>query len=427
MHAVRVAPLFYFSSLDAPHRRRTFLCHRCCQCVAISVQSSRSSVGGHVMKLLVPGAAVALGASLVAACGTIDLNTLIAIVDANGLPYKITACPRPPAHGKVFADFQQPYQVQAQVRNTWRALPQPLQDNVVIRAALSQAEAIPAKLPSILPGNLQTRIAVDETIVQTLEIPSPVAPLGHGDFYRLANLVSEYAIRQPINSGSTPPDPFTQILVRYYQAYYANQFYTYFGNKFDKPVISLTINDNEITQSVGVFFELIFDIALNSQVWLSADGKTYYPGNSTNEPTVAKLNYQGLKQPVGPLPVQLANGCHMTELKAKVISYVAQQFATAASSDSALTVKSAGGLGISLGVFGKLSLGDNSTLTLLIKSIVSEVTLRLTTLVVYSTLSQVEIITPTVPYVSREREAAQIRDVSALFISPNRQIVNSLH
>jgi hypothetical protein len=170
---------------------------------------------------------------------------------------------------------------------------------------------------------------------------------------------------------------------------------------------------------------VIFDTALKSPVWLAADKKTYYPANSKDEPTVAKLNYQGFKQPVGPLPVQLPNGCHMTELKTKIISYVAQRFATAASSDTALTVKSAGGLGISLGVFGKLSLGDNSTLTLLIKSIVSEVTLLLTALVAYTTLSQVEIITREGVFMSRAREAAQVRELSDLFISPNRRISNA--
>jgi hypothetical protein len=359
----------------------------------------------------------AFATSLLAACGTVDLNTLIAIVDADGLPYKITACQRPTAAGKMFADFLEPHEIAARVGNSWAALPPPLRDDTVIRAVLAQAQYIPLNLAAVAPAYSQSRPLVDEPTAPVLQITPPASQLTLSDFYRLASLVSEYT-RQPAPSGSSIPDPFLQILGKYYQAYYAGKFRTYFNAKYDQPVISLTVNDNEITQSVNVLFELIFDTSLNSPVWLGADKKTYYPGGTTDEPTVAMLNYQAFKQPVGPLPVELPNGCHMTELKAKIINYVAQRFATAASSDTALTVKSAGGLGISLGVFGKLSLGDNSTLTLLIKSVVSEVTLRLTAFLAYTTLSQVEIVTPK-GFMS---EAAQVRALSNLFVSPNRRL-----
>jgi hypothetical protein len=76
--------------------------------------------------------------------------------------------------------------------------------------------------------------------------------------------------------------------------------------------------------------------------------------------------------------------------KAKTVSYVAQQFATAASSDTALAIKSVVGLEIGLGLVGKLSIGDNSTLSNLIKAVASEVVLRMTAQVVYSALIQVE-------------------------------------
>ena len=355
--------------------------------------------------------AVTVAATLVTGCGTIDLDNLLAIIDPNGRPIEITKCTGPPHSYSAFAGFREGAQIQEDARVAWRDTPENLRDNSVVRAILSQAEGIPLKVSPVVLAYSQ-RPALAPTPVQ---IPSPVLPLGHTDFYAFAKLVSEYAVRQPTGS-----DLFLQALTKYYQTYYSGPFYTYFGAKFDKPVVSLTINDNEITQAASVFIELLFDYAMKSPVWV--DGGTYYPGSGSTEPTVAKLSeqgfqYQGFLQPVK-LPVLLPNGCHMTATKAKIINYVAQQFATAASSDTSLTIRSVGGLGISLGVFGKLSVGDNNTLSLLAKAAVSEATLRLTAQFVYYALSQVEI--KESRNLTLVQKAALVQNVSSLFISPNR-------
>jgi len=368
-------------------------------------------------------AAVAVVASLVAGCGTIDLNTLIAIIDPNLGPIQITGCTGPAKAGRVFAGFRQGAQIQADALVAWQALPQELQENAVVKAVLSQAEIIPSKIPEKLLA-YAPRLTTPPLAPTPPQIPAPALPLAHSDFYAFANLVSEYAVRQPTSSGngSAASDIFLQALAKYYQAYYAAPFNTYFSAPFDKPVLSLTINDNEITQAATVFLELLFDFALKSPVWIDGSTSTYYPGSSSSEPTVAYLNqhgfpYQGFAQPEK-LPWMLPNGCHMTVTKAKIINYVANQFATAASSDTALTIRSAGGLGISLGVFGKLSIGDNDTLSRLVKAAVSEATLRLTAQLVYYALSEVDIIEP--PSLTHAQRAAFVRSASALFISPNR-------
>jgi hypothetical protein len=355
--------------------------------------------------------AVTVAASLVAGCGTINLDNLLAIIDPNGQPLEITKCTGPPYSYTAFSGFRESAQIQEDAFVAWRDAPENLRDNSVVRAILSQAEIIPLKVPPVVLAYSQ-RPALAPTPVK---IPSPVLSLGHTDFYAFAKLVSEYAIRQPTGSNL-----FLQALTKYYQAYYAGPFYTYFGAKFDKPVASLTVNDNEITQSAGVFIDLLFDYAMKSPVWV--DGGTYYPGSGTNKPTVAKLSeegfqYQGFPQPVK-LPVLLPNGCHMTVTKAKIINYVAQQFATAASSDTSLTIRSVGGWGISFGIFGKLSVGDNNTLSLLAKATVSEATLRLTAQLVYYALSQVDI--KESRNLTLDQKTALVQNVSSLFISPNR-------
>jgi hypothetical protein len=340
--------------------------------------------------------AAACVASLLAGCG-IDFNTLVAVFDASGLPSE-TNCTPTTALGKSLVKFQQPNVIHTQIFNTWATLPQPLQDDSIVRAILSQAQSVSLKTSTIAHGTLRE----ENITLLAQQIPSPVFQLSHADFHKFANLVSEYAIRQP-----TGLDPFSQLVITYYQAYYAGSFNSYFGVKFAKPVLSLTVRDNEINQAATVFVEALFDEALKSPVWKTSgnDGKAiYYPGGNIELPTVATLP--------GREPVTLPAGC-MNLTKAKTVSYVAQQFATAASSDTALAIKSVGGLEIGLGLLGKLSIGDNSTLSNLIKAVASEVVLRITAQVVYSALIQIDI-----PRIGTE--AQHINNLSARFISPKR-------
>jgi len=361
--------------------------------------------------------AVAVGA--VAGCGTIDFNSLIAIVDDNGT----LATLRPCTAAAGAAAIVQAAAVPVRAANTLSALPYKLQNDVVVQAVLSQAQNVTLK--ASMAAAPQSATAAAAILPAT---PTPVAPLTQSDFYKFANLVAEYVLRQP-NAQSGVADAFAQAISPYYQAYFAGKFYTYFGTSFAQPTVSMTVSDNEITQAAMVFVEFLFDQALKSQVWSSTvtdqTGKktiTYYPAGTSNEPTVATLNPQVL------VSIPTADKCTMTVTKAKLINYVAQQFATAASADSALTIKSVGGLEIGLGILGKLSIGDNSTLSSLVKNVASEVVLRLTAQLAYTVLKPyyIDDTTPA-PAAALARVAsglpppapAKVQNVRALFVSPN--------
>jgi hypothetical protein len=148
----------------------------------------------------------------------------------------------------------------------------------------------------------------------------------------------------------------------------------------------------------------------------------YYPGGTTKKPTVATLD------PLILVSIPTPDKCTMTVAKATLINYVAQEFATAASANSALTIKSVGGVEIGLGILGKLSIGDNNTLRNLAKNVASEVVLRLTAQLAYTVLKPyyVDDMVPA-PGVAMARVASgapppaptKLQNLRALFISPN--------
>jgi hypothetical protein len=113
----------------------------------------------------------------------------------------------------------------------------------------------------------------------------------------------------------------------------------------------------------------------------------------------------------------------MNVTKAKTINYLAGKFSAAASSDIGLTIKSAGGLEIGLGVLGKLSVGDNSTLSGLVQTVVGEFVNRVTVQLAYPILSALDFggQTNTIASLSaRNRQASTIRAMSSVFGSPNQ-------
>jgi hypothetical protein len=363
---------------------------------------------------------LAIAAVLIAGCGTIDFNSLVAALYDNGALATLRPCSQPPPNSTI------PFQVRAvheRVSNLTNVnvLPDRLRNDVVVRAVLSQAEIVTSKASfAVLPAG-----SAVEPYAPAVAPPSE--PLTQHDFFDFANLVAEYALRQPTSVPGVS-DGFAQAIGQYYSTYFAGKFNTYFGASFAQPTISMTISDNEITQAAVVFVEYLFDEVMNSQVWFSTvtvKGKkttTYYPGGNSNKPTVATLNKEIL------VKIPTSDDCTMTVAKAKLINDIAQTFATAASSDTSLTIKSVGGVEIGLGILGKLNIGDNSTLTSLVKSVASEVVLRLTAQFAYtvlapyyindsgpsSTVAMARIANGAPPPIPTTSQA-----VRALFISPN--------
>jgi hypothetical protein len=114
---------------------------------------------------------------------------------------------------------------------------------------------------------------------------------------------------------------------------------------------------------------------------------TYYPAASTTEPSTLTLTGR-TATPMASLDPKNV-GCGMTILKAKAINTLAQDFGSAASNSAGAAVGTIGGVGFSLGIFGKVSIGDNKAVTSLVESATSELVKRLTVETTYPVLESV--------------------------------------
>jgi hypothetical protein len=110
---------------------------------------------------------------------------------------------------------------------------------------------------------------------------------------------------------------------------------------------------------------------------------TYYPGNSSNQPTALTV---GLAKYIELRPT----GCGITTQNVWVLKTLASGASDEAGTVSGLIANTAGGLGVSLGVFGKISIGDNATLSDLVKTAASDVGLRATLLASYFSLYRLD-------------------------------------
>jgi hypothetical protein len=72
----------------------------------------------------------------------------------------------------------------------------------------------------------------------------------------------------------------------------------------------------------------------------------------------------------------VAEGCGITKDKAKAIEYLGQTAALKASMVGGITGGSFGGFGASFGAFGKISVGDNQTVQVVIKTVLGKVAER---------------------------------------------------
>jgi hypothetical protein len=298
-------------------------------------------------------------------------------------------------------------------------LPAELKNDAVVRTILNHSSAIAsnsAQLANKLVGG-------DGGVVDAAPIPRSSSSLSHLDIERFAHTVSNQVLRRtPTTPNENDPDntdPFWTKLRAYYVAYYDGKFYTYFGDHFDKPTASLTITDAEIVQSAMVFVELLMDEIFESPVWKGTDGK-FYPGGNTNQPT--SMTIKGAR----PLPINLGTwGCGMNVPKANAVRYLATSFSKAASTETSLTIKSAGSIEIGLGIVGKLNIGDNTTLTQLVQGVVSEIVGRLSVQLATPILETLDFEEQSIvaaaggnkPPSKAMKEAAVNRSMTALFIT----------
>ena len=130
-------------------------------------------------------------------------------------------------------------------------------------------------------------------------------------------------------------------------------------------------------------------------IWTDARGKIYYPA-AFNEaapdlekdpkktplrPTVVDVTIKSRGQDgdgtplIKPVPL-VASGCGIDEAKAQAIEYLGQTAALKAAMVGGITGGSFGGFGASFGAFGKISVGDNQTVQVVIKTVLGKVAER---------------------------------------------------
>lgn len=191
---------------------------------------------------------------------------------------------------------------------------------------------------------------------------------------------------------------FNQVLVAYVSAYVDGKYVDRFGTVLPPPAISRTIGNTEIAGVVSVIIDAVGDYLVRGPVWTEKNDKgqtIYYPAAFSKDaeqalkdkepkvlqPTVLGVRIKARGQDGEGTPliqaVPLVNeGCGITKEKAQAIEYVGQTAALKASMVGGITGGSFGGFGASFGAFGKISVGDNQTVQVVIKTVLGKVAER---------------------------------------------------
>lgn len=324
-----------------------------------------------------------------ASCTLIEFDRLVpqaAVSDVTNLPTTIRVCPDTARRARAYlAAFQQQRlsQIQRNLYFVQSAIPQ-LMSHPIVRAAVLHVQYVSAN-SIVTAQRLLNGRAPPENEALAASVPKPT-PVAQTDMVQFGHTVANAVLR---NTGSSPDSASAEAkkfwgdVRAYYTAYYQGTFVNYFTQPVTKPAVQLTIDDAEITQAAGVFLELLFDELLTPTVW-TQNGK-YYPGGG-KAPT-----YLTVFKPT-PVPLKTPSGaCGMTDIKVEALTYLANTFATAGSGEVSVSVKSFGGIDVGLGIFGKLNVGDNNTLTALVQLVVAESIKRLTVAVAAPILETIEV------------------------------------
>jgi hypothetical protein len=187
--------------------------------------------------------------------------------------------------------------------------------------------------------------------------------------------------------------PLDKTFIAYFEAYYNGEFTDRLGTALDKPQISSTVPDSEIVAAETVLLEFLIDTIDTTPVMgdtaaVTANTK-FYPGKFTKVPTA---NSSGLAKYVQ-IPTD-HNACGITTTNAWVLRDLANGASGQAAAVGGLVANTPGGISIGLGVVGKISIGDNQTLGVMVKTAASRVALRATLASSYWTLRHVKFDVP---------------------------------
>lgn len=180
--------------------------------------------------------------------------------------------------------------------------------------------------------------------------------------------------------------------IAYFEAYYNGKFIDRMSMPVAKPTVSTTIPDSEIVAAETVLLEFLID-SIDATPVMGADppgsvtkSTIFYPGNTTGAPTAYVTNPEAYIQ----IPPGSDNACGITTTNAWVLKDLANGASDQAAAVGGLVANTAGGISIGLGVLGKISIGDNQTLSVMVKTAASRVALRATLASSYWTLRHVK-------------------------------------
>ena len=259
--------------------------------------------------------------------------------------------------------------------------------HVVKASALAQLQgAVTTRAPGAAPTS-EVRKWTDE--VNAYSVPSKISAR---QLERFADklLDSEFLptlVDPNLPPGGTVGSPFGT----YFHAYYEGKFVDRFGKSVQKPQlpdlksslqnlkpVTLTITDADIAAAESVLLEFLFDAVdptpvLGDAVDASSvtDKTKFYPGGtSDSRPTVFGTSLSHYMQIHD-------TGCGVTTKNIDTLVDIANAAGDRAAAIGGLSFNSVGGVGVSLGVFGKLSLGDNQTLSTMAKEAIQRFAMRL--------------------------------------------------
>ena len=173
-------------------------------------------------------------------------------------------------------------------------------------------------------------------------------------------------------------------LVAYLTAYYeTGKFTDRLSIVSPKPNISTTIPDSEIAAAETVLLEFVADtidptpVMGDSPAASISSTTRFYPGDSTYEPTAYATGLAKYVQIPNPTTDdEIKNACGITTKNAWVLKDLANGAGDQAAAVGGLIANTPGGLSIGLGVLGKISIGDNQTLSTLVKTAASRLATR---------------------------------------------------
>jgi hypothetical protein len=214
---------------------------------------------------------------------------------------------------------------------------------------------------------------------------------GPADFMGQATNKVAMSTREQTLAGARPQ--LKTEFVAYLKAYYDGQFYDRMGTAVSKPALpslsnpssfsNFSVPDSEIVAAETVMIEFILDYIDPTPVMGNDPdpGKAtmFWPGASPNKPTALATGLGGYVM----LPA--TSVCGINQKNVWVLKDLANAASDEAASVGGLIVNTPGGIVL----LGKISIGDNQTLSDLVKTAASELALRATLATSYLTLRNV--------------------------------------